>query len=182
MSPALAGGLLSSTPGKSSILLLMGIVQFLDWAIMNRSIINIPAYVFWWTYIILSVRYCWVVGQALVWKVKVKMCPILCDAMNCSPPGSFVHGILQARILEWVAISSRGSSQPREWTWVPCIAGRFFTIWATRGYEAGTGLAVVDNYTPIHPYQQCMRVSAVAQIHQYMIFPTFSILAIQVGV
>ena len=46
--------------------------------------------------------------------------------------GSFVHGILQARILEWVAISfSRGSSQPRDWTQVSWIAGRFFTIWAT---------------------------------------------------
>ena len=93
---------------------------------------------------------CWVVGHALVWKVKV--CPILCDAMNYSPPGSSVHGILQARILGWVAISfSRGSSQPREWTRVPCIAGRFFTLWATRGYGAGTGLAVVDNYTPYTP-------------------------------
>ena len=43
------------------------------------------------------------------------------------------HGILQARVLEWVAIPfSRGSSQPRDWTWVSCIAGRFFTSWATR--------------------------------------------------
>ena len=54
-------------------------------------------------------------------------CPALCDPMNCSPPGSSVHGILQARILEWVAISSSGgSSQPRDWTHVPCLAGRFF--------------------------------------------------------
>ena len=46
-----------------------------------------------------------------------------------SPPGSSVHGILQARILEWVAIPfSRGSSQPRDQTWVSCIAGRFFTV------------------------------------------------------
>ena len=51
----------------------------------------------------------------------------------CSLSGSFVHGILQARILEWVAIPfSRGSPQPRDWIWVFCIAGRFFTIWATR--------------------------------------------------
>ena len=56
-----------------------------------------------------------------------------CDLMNCSPPGFFVHGISQARILEWVSIPfSRGSSQPRDWTWVSCIAGRFFIIWATR--------------------------------------------------
>ena len=53
--------------------------------------------------------------------------------MNCSPSDSFIHGILQARILEWVAISSsRSSSWPRDQTWVSCIAGGFFTIWATR--------------------------------------------------
>ena len=60
-------------------------------------------------------------------------CPTLCDSMERSLPGSSVRGILQARILEWVAIPfSRGSSWPRGWTWVSCIAGRFFTIWATR--------------------------------------------------
>ena len=60
-------------------------------------------------------------------------CPILCNPMDCTPWGSFVHGILQARILGWIAISfSRWSSWPRGWTWVSCIAGRFFTIWATR--------------------------------------------------
>ena len=53
--------------------------------------------------------------------------------MDGSPPGSSVHGILQERVLEWVVISSsRGSSQPRDWTLVSCITGRFFTIWATR--------------------------------------------------
>ena len=51
----------------------------------------------------------------------------------CSLPGPSVHGIFQARVLEWVAISfSRGSSRPRYWTWVSCTAGRCFTIWATR--------------------------------------------------
>ena len=56
-----------------------------------------------------------------------------CDPIDCSPPASSVHGILQTRILEWVAISfSRGSSQPRDKTWVSCIAGRLFTDWATR--------------------------------------------------
>ena len=50
-----------------------------------------------------------------------------------SLPGSSVHGILQARILEWVAISfSQGSPQLRDQTWVSYIAGRFFTVWATR--------------------------------------------------
>ncbi|XDA77321.1 hypothetical protein R6Z07F_007455 [Ovis aries] len=52
--------------------------------------------------------------------------------MVYSPPGSSVHGILQAKILEWVAIPfSRGSAQPRDRTQVSCIAGRFFTILAT---------------------------------------------------
>ena len=53
--------------------------------------------------------------------------------MDCSPPGSSVPGILQARVLEWVVMSfSRRSSQPGDWTQVSHIAGGFFTIWATR--------------------------------------------------
>ena len=56
----------------------------------------------------------------------------LCDPMGCSLPGSFTHGILQARILEYVAVLfSRGSSQPRDPTQISLIAGRFFTNWAT---------------------------------------------------
>ena len=56
-----------------------------------------------------------------------QLCLAVCDSVDCSLPGSSVHGILQARILEWVAIPfSRGSSQPRDWVWVSCIAGRFF--------------------------------------------------------
>ena len=59
--------------------------------------------------------------------------PTLCDAMDCSLPGSSVCGILQARILEWIAILfSRGSSWVRDQTWVSCIVGGFFTVWATR--------------------------------------------------
>ena len=59
-------------------------------------------------------------------------CPTVCDPMDCSPPGSSVPEIFQARILEWVAISfSKGSSQPRDRTQVSCTAGRFFTNWAT---------------------------------------------------
>ena len=61
-------------------------------------------------------------------------CPTLCDPMDCSPLGSSVHGILQARVLEWVAILlfSRRSSRPRDQTQISYIAGRFFTVWATR--------------------------------------------------
>ena len=60
-------------------------------------------------------------------------CLTLCNPMDGSLPGSTVHGIFQARILEWAAISfSRESSQPRDWTQVSCIADRRFTVWATR--------------------------------------------------
>ena len=53
--------------------------------------------------------------------------------MHCKLPGSFIHGVFQARVLEWVAISfSRGSSWPRDRGWVSRIAGRHFTVWATR--------------------------------------------------
>ena len=56
-----------------------------------------------------------------------KPCPTLCDPMDWSPPGSSVHGISQARILKWVAISSsRGSSRPRDRTCVSCTSSRFF--------------------------------------------------------
>ena len=78
---------------------------------------------------------CWLsisndISVSLKWSgVKIaQLCPTLCDPMDYT-----VHGILQARILEWVAfLFSRASSQPRDWTQVSCIAGRFFTNWATR--------------------------------------------------
>ena len=58
-----------------------------------------------------------------------QLCPTLCDPMDRSPPGSSVHGILQGRILEWVAIPfSRGSAWQRDQTCVSRIAGRFFTV------------------------------------------------------
>ena len=53
---------------------------------------------------------------------------LFCDPMDCSPPGSSIHGISQARVLEWVSMpSSRGYSQPRDRPCVSCLAGRFFT-------------------------------------------------------
>ena len=53
---------------------------------------------------------------------SLQSCPTLCSTRNCSPPFFSVHGILQARTLEWVAMpSSRGSSQPRDWAWVSCF-------------------------------------------------------------
>ena len=72
----------------------------------------------------------------MIWYINIvhqESCPTLCDPMDCSSPGSTVHEIFQARILEWFATSfSRGSSQPRVWTRVSCTASRFFMDWATR--------------------------------------------------
>ena len=69
--------------------------------------------------------------QECVCAKSLQLCPTLCDPMDCNPPGSSVHGILQARLLEWVAMPfSRESSRPRDRTHVSCgscIAGAFFT-------------------------------------------------------
>ena len=93
----------------------------------------------------LSLGFCrqehWVaISFSNVWKWKVKSesedaqsCPIRSDPMDCNPPGSSVHGIFQAKVLEWVAISfSRGSSWSRDQTQVSRPVGRRFTVWATR--------------------------------------------------
>ena len=71
--------------------------------------------------------------------VHAQLCPTLCKPMDCNPPGSSVHGILQARILEWIAISSRVSSQPRDLTcvawlssvgrWILYHLGSYFWEW-----------------------------------------------------
>ena len=81
-------------------------------------------------------------SHVLMWDISIlekavglvaKSCWTLADPMDYSLSSSSVHGILQARILDWVAISSsRESSQPRNRTQVSCIAGRFFTDWAMR--------------------------------------------------
>ena len=64
-------------------------------------------------------------------------CLTLCNSLNCSSPGSSVHGSLQARTLEWVAISfSTGSSQTSDQTCISCIAGRIFTHEAIREAQA----------------------------------------------
>ena len=73
------------------------------------------------------------------WRIEVKWsevaqsCPTLCDPMDCSLSGSSIHGIFQARMLEWISISfSRGPFHPRNRTQVSRIAGRRFTIWTAR--------------------------------------------------
>ena len=70
----------------------------------------------------------------------------LCDPMTVVHQAPLSMGILQARILEWVAmLSSRGSSRPRDWTQVSHIAGRFFTIWATRDMSLTKLQEIVKN-------------------------------------
>ena len=67
------------------------------------------------------------------WGQVAQSCQTLWDPMDCSLPGSSVQGIFQATVLEWVALSfSRGSSPPRDRTWVPRSVGRHVTLWATR--------------------------------------------------
>ena len=71
--------------------------------------------------------------EEVKWSEVTQLRPTLCDPTDCSLPGSSIHGIFQARTLEWVAISfSRRSSQPRDWTQFSRIVGRRFTEWATR--------------------------------------------------
>ena len=105
---------------KDEIGFLPHIIYILGW-------LNIYIYIHW--YICIYIYICTYAVLCLV----ALLCPTLCDPLDCSPPGSSVHGILQARILEWIAMpSSRGFSQPRDLTCVSCIAGGFFTSWPAR--------------------------------------------------
>ena len=96
--------------------------------------------------------------ESVTVKVLVtQSCLTFCDPMDCSPPGSSVWRILQARILEWVAISfSRGSSLPRYWIWVSCIAGRFFTVWATREFQES--MESISKEDLVYPHESCYAV------------------------
>ena len=78
---------------------------------------------------------CFLILNAL-YMLVTQSCPSLCDPMNYSLPRSSVHGLLQARILEWIAIPfSRGSSQKRDLIWVSHIASKFFTVWVTKALK-----------------------------------------------
>ena len=82
----------------------------------------------------------------LTWREVAQSCPTLCDPMGCSLPGSSVHGIFQAIVLEWIAISfSRGSSQPRDRTQVSRIVDRRFTVGATREVQKIMGCCKMFN-------------------------------------
>ena len=91
-------------------------------------------------------------SKGRVWGVLVaQSCLTLHNAMDCSLPGSSIHGVLQARIPEWVAISSsRGSFWPRDGAQVSCIASGFFTIWVTRDVH----VLLTNSYFP-YPDPQC---------------------------
>ena len=79
-----------------------------------------------------NLPYHFVNGNSLIYisaSEVAQLCPTLWDPMDCSLPGSSIHGIFYARVLEWVSISfSRGSSQAKDQTWVSHIAGRRFTF------------------------------------------------------
>ena len=80
------------------------------------------------------------------WSEVIQSYPTLCDPMDCGLPSSSVHGIFQARILEWVAISfSRRSSQPRDQTQVSRTVGRHFTVWTIREFSASWNNRLVPN-------------------------------------
>ena len=74
--------------------------------------------------------------------------------MDCSPQGSSssVHGILQARILEWAAMPFSRRSRSRDWTWVSCIAGRFFTVWVTSEAWASHSCRLNSFPDPAHSF------------------------------
>ena len=80
--------------------------------------------------------------------LDAKLCLTLCNPMDCNPPGSSIHGISQASVLEWVAISfSTGSSQSRDWTYVCCIERQILYHCATRGAPLYT---IYNLYTDRH--------------------------------
>ena len=92
----------------------------------------------------------------------VQLCPTLCDPMDCIAHQILLSMILQARILEWVAIPfSRGSSWPSDWTWVSCITGRFFTIWAIKKSHRKTFIPCNN----IKTHAWCLILSVVNMLH-----------------
>ena len=120
----------------------------------------------------ISLWYTTVLGP--MYCLVTKLCPTLCDPIDCSPPGSSVHTILQARILEWVAISfSRGSSWPRGQTWVSCIARQILYYWANWEALVGTWKVKVAQLCPTlcNPMDYIVYGILQARILEWVDFP-----------
>ena len=114
------------------------------------------------------------------WKEKWNCYSVMSNSLNvtdCSPPASSVHGILHARILEWIAIPfCRGSSLLRDWTQVSFITGRFFTVWSTRDLQylylhlwlvSGTQLSSHLWEKPVCPETTILQRLLGANLHSY---------------
>ena len=136
MHPALAWGFLTpGPPGKSEIFLLISIT-------IEITIYSIAIYYH---------------HLFVMCTILIQSYPTLCNPMDCCPRGSSVHGISQARVVEWVVIScSRGSSPPRDQTFVSCISciGRFFTTSATweappKFHVNGLRIYMLEAWTPL---------------------------------
>ena len=149
----------------------------------SRSLCLIPQRIWLWSRVwdfkvIPSLVDCTVTIFVLCGVWVTQSCPTLCDPMDYSPPGSSVHGILQERIVEWVAIPFfRESSRPRDQTWVSCISGRFFTIWATREeyhivyLKSAKTLSVLTTHTKVTVWSDgCILINlTVVIISQYIL-------------
>ena len=116
------------------------------------------------------------------WKWS-QSCPTLCNPVNCSLPGFSIHGIFQAKVLKWVAISfSSGSSQPRDRTQVSHIVGRHFTIWATREvlpnhvlkvYRQNSVLLQTCNFLMWFKFSNCVYLFIYFYFHHMYIYYIF---------
>ena len=98
--------------------------------LISKSFFPVATELHWYIYMYISIH---LLLHACMCTQSLQSCQTLCNTIDCSPPGFSVHGILQARILEWITIPfSRGSSWPRAGTLAFCNAGRFFTLQTTR--------------------------------------------------
>ena len=105
------------------------------------------------------------------WGMRALLYPTLCDSMDCGPLGSSVHGISQARILEWVAISySRGSSQPRDQIRTFCIGRRIFYHCAT--WKTHIVLYIICNYKHIY---LSMRMKGGDALEMLSVLPVYTV-------
>ena len=110
-----------------------------------------------------------------------QLCPTLFEPLGCRQSGSSIHGLLQARIVKWVAAPfSRRSSQSRDWTQVSCIAGEFFTIWATREAHSMTkryrnSLLSTNTHSFLLPKSQYLPMSTLPLIQKPWKYYKFSV-------